>query len=116
MSTLSTQRFYDELRLALIAFFDLNSKESQAIVSDLLICLEEQTKTLAKHAEQPTSRNYLLAYDSIVTVTKKLQVNDLAGMLNRLGKCDMPAHVEERKRVINELHKRLSAARTLHQS
>ena len=114
MSLFDAQHFYDEICQAAIAFFDLTSKEALPIVSDLLGCLEEEAGVLAKNADQPATTKYLLAYDNIATVAKKLQTNELLGMLNRLAQCSMPVHAEERKRVIDEMLKRLAAARTLH--
>ncbi len=114
MPLFDAQHFYDEICQAVIAFFELTGKESLPIVSDLLGCLEEEAGVLANYADTPATAKYLLAYDNIATVAKKLQTNELLGMLNRLAKCGLPAHAEERKRVINEMLKRLAAARTLH--
>lgn len=114
MPPFDAHHFYDEISEAVTAFFKLTNKESLAIVSDLLGCLEEEAGVLAKNADQPAIAKYQLAYTNIATVAKKLQASELLGMLNRLGKCNLPAHASERKRVINEMLKRLAAARTLH--
>lgn len=114
MSLPDSQNFYGEIRQAVISFFDLSNKESLPIVGDLLGCLEEEANVLAKCANQPASAPYLQAYDNIATVAKKLQATELQGMLNRLSRCKDHEHAEERIRVIGEMLKRLSGARTLH--
>ncbi|MGI5922917.1 MAG: hypothetical protein ACOX9E_03140 [Lentisphaeria bacterium] len=114
MQPFDAQRFYGEISLAVTAFFSLNDKESLLIVGDLLGCLAEEADVLAQHADTPATARYQLAYDNLATVAKKLQINELLAMLNRLAKCDTPAHTGERKRVINEILKQLDAARALH--
>lgn len=114
MQPFDAQRFYDEISQAVAAFFSLNNKEALLIVGDLLGCLAEEADVLVQYANTPTAARYQLAYANIVTVAKKLQINELLAMLNRLAKCDSPAHISERKRVINEILKQLDAARALH--